>query len=309
MRISKYHGTGNDFVMVEDLDGSLDLSPAFIAAACDRHLGVGGDGLIRIVRGDREGGPGADFFMDYSNADGRPAEMCGNGIRCLAKYVYERGHTAATELVVDTRDGLKRLSLDVDPSTNEVRTVTVDMGTPTLERGNVPMDGGEPGERFSREPFYVDGRTWTASAVSMGNPHLVLFLEEGDDLGRMDVAGIGSTIEHLPAFPNRTNVEFVVVEDPSRLRIRIWERGVGETMACGTGACAAMVASSVGGLSGRAADIEVPGGLLRVEWREDDHVFLIGPATFVFDAELSEEWARAAGLPGVPAGAASGRGA
>jgi diaminopimelate epimerase len=307
MRISKYHGTGNDFLMVEDLDGSLDLSPAFIAAVCDRHLGVGGDGLIRIVRGDREGGPAADFFMDYSNADGQPAEMCGNGIRCLAKYVYERGHTTATHLVVDTRDGLKHLSLDVDPSTGEVRTVTVDMGTPTLERGEVPMTGGEPGERFSRAPFYVDGRTWTASAVSMGNPHLVLFLEDGDDLGRMDVPGIGSTIEHLPAFPNRTNVEFVVVDEPARLRIRIWERGVGETMACGTGACAALVAASIGGVAGREAEIEVPGGLLRVEWREDDHVFLIGPATDVFDADLSDEWARTAGLPGIPAAAASGR--
>jgi diaminopimelate epimerase len=307
MRISKYHGTGNDFVMVEDLDGSLDLSPAFIAAACDRHLGVGGDGLIRIVRGDRRGGSGADFFMDYSNADGEAAEMCGNGIRCLAKYVYERGHTAATELVVDTRDGLKHLTMDVDPSSHEVRTVTVDMGSPTLERGKVPMTGGEPGERFTRAPFYVDGRTWTASAVSMGNPHLVLFLEEDDDLGRMDVPGIGGTIEHLPVFPNRTNVEFVVVRDPSRLRIRIWERGVGETMACGTGACAALVASSVGGLAGRTAEIEVPGGLLRVDWREDDRVFLTGPATFVFDADLSHEWARGAGLPGVPA--AAGRGA
>jgi diaminopimelate epimerase len=309
MRISKYHGTGNDFVMVEDLDGSLDLSPAFIAAACNRHLGVGGDGLIRIVRGDREGGPGADFFMDYSNADGQPAEMCGNGIRCLAKYLYERGHTAATEMAVDTRDGLKHLTLDVDPSSGEVRTVTVDMGTPTLERGRVPMTGGEPSERFIRQPFYADGRTWTASAVSMGNPHLVLFLEEGDDLARMDVPGIGGTIEHLPAFPNRTNVEFVVVRDPSRLRIRIWERGVGETMACGTGACASLVASAVGGLTGREADIDVPGGTLHVEWREDDRVLLTGPATFVFDAELSDEWARAAELPAVPAAAASGRGA
>src|SRR5262249_44292110 len=151
------------------------------------------------------------------------------------------GHTAATDLVVDTRAGLKHLSLDVDPSTSEVRTVTVDMGTPTLERGKVPMTGGEPAERFTREPFYVHGRKWTRCAVPTGTPHLVLFLEDGDDLGRMDVPGIGSTIEHLPAFPNRTNVEFVVIEDPSRLRIRIWERGVGETMACGTGACAALV--------------------------------------------------------------------
>jgi diaminopimelate epimerase len=308
MKIAKYHGTGNDFVMVEDLDGVLALSPAFVAAACDRHRGVGGDGLIRIVRGDRDGGPGADFFMDYVNADGRPAEMCGNGIRCLAKYVFERGLTAATELEVDTRDGLKHLSLDIGPA-GEVRTVTVDMGRPTLERAAVPMAGGQPGDRFTLSPLEAAGRTWTASAVSMGNPHCVLFLDAGDDLSSIDVPGIGRTIEHLPLFPNRTNVEFVTVPDGSHLRIRIWERGVGETLACGTGACAALVTAAVGGLTGRSAQVEVPGGTLEVDWRDDDRVRLTGPATFVFDAELSDEWARAAGLPGVPTVSASGRGA
>ena len=309
MRISKYHGTGNDFVMVEDLDGALDLSPAFVAAACDRHRGVGGDGLIRIVRGDRDGGPGADFFMDYVNADGRPAEMCGNGIRCLAKYVFDRGLTAATELAVDTRDGLKRLTLHVDRAAGEVREVTVDMGRPTLERAAVPMVGGQPGDRFTLSPLDAAGRTWIASAVSMGNPHCVLFLDEGEDLSSIDVPGIGRSIEHLPLFPNRTNVEFVTVSEGSRLRIRIWERGVGETLACGTGACATLVAAAVGGLTGRSARVEVPGGVLVVDWREDDRVLLRGAATFVFDAELSDEWARAAGLPGIPAAAASRKGA
>jgi diaminopimelate epimerase len=309
MRISKYHGTGNDFVMVEDADGALDLSPAFVAAVCDRHRGVGGDGLIRIVRGDREGGPGADFFMDYVNADGQPAEMCGNGIRCLGKYVVDRGLTTASELLVDTRDGLKHLTLDVDPATGQVRTVTVDMGRPTLERADVPMTGGAAGERFLRQPLQAAGRTWTASAVSMGNPHCVLFLDDADDLGAMDVPAIGRTIEHLDLFPNRTNVEFVTLRDASTLRIRIWERGVGETLACGTGACAALVAAAVDGLTGRSARVEVPGGVLEIEWRDDDRVLLTGPATSVFDAELSEEWARAAGLPGIPAAAVSGRGA
>ena len=309
MRISKYHGTGNDFVMVEDLDGALDLSPAFVAAACDRHRGVGGDGLIRILQGDRDGGPGADFFMDYVNADGRPAEMCGNGIRCLAKYVFDRGLTTATELAVDTRDGLKRLTLHVDRATGGVREVTVDMGQPTLERAAVPMAGGQPGDRFTLSPLDAAGRTWTASAVSMGNPHCVLFLDEGDDLSSIDVPGVGRTIEYLPLFPNRTNVEFVTVPDGSRLRIRIWERGVGETLACGTGACAALVAAAAGGLTGRSAQVEVPGGVLRVDWRDDDRVLLSGPATFVFDAELSDEWARVAGLPGIPTATASRKGA
>ena len=304
MRISKYHGTGNDFVFVEDLDRRLDIPPSLVAAACDRHRGVGGDGLIRVVRGDARGGDGADFFMDYINAEGEPAEMCGNGIRCLALYVYERDLTSKTELVVDTRDGLKRLWLDV--ADGRVRSVTVDMGPPTLERAKIPMGGGDPQAHVTAELLEAAGRTWTASAVSMGNPHCVLFLDDGDDLATTDVPGIGSVIEHLPLFPNRTNVEFVQVPDSSHVRMRVWERGVGETLACGTGACAALVASAVAGLAARSAEIEVPGGLLRVEWREEDgHVYLAGPATFVFDADLSDEWARAAGLSGIPTAAAS----
>lgn len=304
MRISKYHGTGNDFVFVEDLDGRLEVPPAFVAAVCDRHRGVGGDGLIRVVRGDARGGDGADFFMDYINAEGQPAEMCGNGIRCLAVYAYERDLTAKTELVVDTRDGPKRLWLDVDGG--RVRSVTVDMGQPTLERAKIPMSGGDPEASVTCEPLEAAGRTWTASAVSMGNPHCVLFLDGAEHLPGMDLPGIGGEIEHLPLFPNRTNVEFVQVPDRSHVRMRVWERGVGETLACGTGACAALVASAVAGRAARAAEVEVPGGLLHVEWREDDgRVYLTGPATFVFDAELSDEWARAAGLTGIPTAAAS----
>ncbi|HXY71046.1 MAG TPA: diaminopimelate epimerase [Actinomycetota bacterium] len=302
MKISKYHGTGNDFVFVEDLDGRLDIPPSFVAAVCDRHRGVGGDGLIRVVRGDARGGDGADFFMDYVNAEGAPAEMCGNGIRCLAVFAYERDLTAKTRLAVDTRAGLKLLELDV--ADGRVRSVTVDMGPPVLARAEIPMGGGDPAATVNAEPLEAAGRTWTMSAVSMGNPHCVLFLGD-DDLGSIDVAGIGSEIEHLRLFPNRTNVEFVEVLDPSRIRMRVWERGVGETLACGTGACAALVASAVAGRTGRAAEVEVPGGRLQVDWREDGHVFLTGPATFVFDADLSDEWARAAGLSGVPTAAAS----
>ena len=303
MRISKYHGTGNDFVFVEDLDGRLDLSPAFVAAVCDRHRGVGGDGLIRIVRGDARGGVRADFFMDYVNADGHVAEMCGNGIRCLAAYVYDRDITSKTELGVDTRDGLKRLTLDV--AGGRVRSVTVDMGTPALERARIPMAGGDPSARVVGEPLDAAGRAWTVSAVSMGNPHCVVFLDAAEDLAATDVPGVGRAIETLSVFPNRANVEFVKVPDQSHVEMRVWERGVGETLACGTGACAALVASAVAGRTGRAAEITVPGGRLEVDWRDDDHVYLTGPATFVFDAELSDEWARAAGLSGIPTAAAS----
>jgi diaminopimelate epimerase len=299
VRFAKYHGTGNDFVMVEDLDDLLHLDPALIAAMCARGLGVGADGVIRIVRGDASGGPGADFFMDYSNADGEPAEMCGNGIRCLAKYVFDRGLTAKTELDVDTRGGLKHLRLERDEGV--VRRVMVDMGTPALERGAIPMTGDATGT-FVGEPLDVDGRRFRATAVSMGNPHVVLFVDHDDDLGAMDVPRLGSLVEHLPLFPNRTNVEFVQPAG-DRVRVRVWERGSGLTMACGTGACASLVACALAGVTGRASDLEFPGGLLHVAWREEDgRVLMTGPATHVFDGELSDEWLRQAAGANAAAG-------
>ena len=193
MRFAKYHGTGNDFVMVEDLDDALRLEPAVIRALCDRHRGVGADGLIRIAPADE-----ADFFMDYSNADGEVAEMCGNGIRCLAKYVYDRGLTTATQIDVLTRAGVKHLVLEVDGAV--VRDVTVDMGPPALERKAIPMIG-DPMERFVGQPMEVDGMRFTATAVSMGNPHCVLFLGPGDDLASLDVRRLGAMVERGPEFP------------------------------------------------------------------------------------------------------------
>ena len=272
MRFAKYHGTGNDFLMVEDLEDRIHLPGEVIAAACDRHRGIGADGLIRIVRGSQ---PGVDFVMDYANANGEVAEMCGNGIRCLAKLVYERRLTTSEVIEVQTLAGRKRLVLDAEDG--RVRSVTVDMGAPV------------PG--FVAERLEAAGRAFEATEVSMGNPHCVLFLEPADDLTGFDVPGIGARVEHLPRFANRTNVEFVLVED-GRIRLRVWERGSGETMACGTGACAALVASSLTGRCGREAEVEFPGGLLRVGWREDDHVFLTGPAVHVFDGELTEDWMR-----------------
>jgi diaminopimelate epimerase len=284
MRFAKYHGTGNDFIMVEDLDGELSLGPAIIAALCDRHRGIGADGLIRIVRGTSE--DGADFFMDYSNANGEVAEMCGNGIRCLAKYVRDRALTESNEIDVITRAGLKHLVLETED--DQVRRVTVDMGSPALERKAIPMDG-EPTETFLGQPLVAGGRQFIASAISMGNTHCVLFLGVGDDLDSFDVRGVGSEVERRPEFPNRTNVEFVTVLD-GRIHLRVWERGSGETMACGTGACAALVACALSGRTGRQAEVEFPGGLLKVEWRDDDHVFLTGPAVFVFEGEVSDAW-------------------
>ena len=279
MRFSKYHGTGNDFVMLEDPADELTLAPGLVSALCDRHRGVGADGVIRVAPAD-----GADFFMDYWNADGDVAEMCGNGIRCLGKLAYDRGLTTKTELDVDTRGGRKHLELRVEDG--EVQAVRVDMGRPALDRGSIPM-AGAPDGRMIGEEFPDAGPEYRAVAVSMGNPHLVLVGAE--DLGALDLPRIGPPLEHHPDFPQRSNVEFIRVED-GRVDVRVWERGVGETMACGTGACASLVGASVLGLVGRHAVVRFPGGDLEVEWADADRVFLSGPAAHVYDGELSDEW-------------------
>jgi diaminopimelate epimerase len=285
IHVWKYHGTGNDFVMLEDLIDERPLTANLVRALCDRRFGVGADGAIRVTRaGD------GDFFMDYWNADGSVAEMCGNGIRCLGKLVYERGHTSKTEVEVGTRAGIKRVSLHVDRGV--VRSVTVDMGPPAFARRSIPMVG--PGdETFLLEPFEAGGRTFKASAVSMGNPHLVLFTEEDPD--RLDLRAIGPMVEHHELFPQRTNVELVAVDDLG-LTVRVWERGVGETLACGTGACAALVAANEAGLVPRRTNVRFPGGVLDVERREDG-VFLTGPAERVFEAALDDAWLRSRGVP------------
>ena len=284
MRFSKYHGTGNDFVMVEDLEDGFRPSAAFVLAACDRRTGVGADGVIRIARADE-----ADFFMDYYNSSGEVAEMCGNGIRCLAKYVYDRGITTASELDVMTRAGLRHLEIQAQDGV--ATNVTVDMGHPAFERKAIPMTG-DPDGRFIGWPLDVVERAFTATALSMGNPHCVLFLaqdERPETLNELDVPRLGRSVELRPDFPNRTNVEFVVVED-GRIHVRVWERGSGETMACGTGACAALVACSLSGRTGRAAELQFPGGILWVEWRDDDRVYLTGPAVCVFEGEFDDAW-------------------
>ena len=281
MRFAKYHGTGNDFVMIEDVEDRLTLTGPLVAALSDRHRGVGADGVIRIAPSEN-----ADFFMDYWNADGEIAEMCGNGIRCLGKYVFDRGLTKATELHVDTRGGVKHLVLSA--SDGRVDSVRVDMGPPAFARGDLPMTGDPQGE-LRDEPWVVDGVEYRAWGVSMGNPHLVLFGDQ--DPEKLDVARLGPPLEHHERFPRRTNVEFVRVED-GVVNVRVWERGSGETMACGTGACASLVAAARAGMVPRSAPVRFPGGLLRVEWAEET-VFLEGPATFVFDGELSPTWVEA----------------
>jgi diaminopimelate epimerase len=285
LRFAKYHGTGNDFVMIEDPGDDVTLDRALVAAVCDRHQGVGADGLIRVTIGDD-----SDFFMDYYNADGGVAEMCGNGVRCLAKLVFERGLTDKTELAIATRAGIKHVWLHVEGSM--VESVTVDMGSPAFTRAQIPMEG-PPQESFLAEPFDAGGMTVKASAVSMGNPHLVLFMD--DDPRDVDVHRIGPALEHDPRFPERTNVEFVAAAE-NGLHVRVWERGVGETMACGTGACASHVAANLAGLAARRGSVTFPGGTLDIDWREDDRVYLTGAAERVFDGDLDRTWLEERGL-------------
>ncbi len=285
-RIFKYHGTGNDFVLFEDLADARPLTAELAAALCDRRFGVGADGVIRVAPGR---GPGEDVFMDYRNADGSLAEMCGNGIRCLGALLHDEGLAPGTELAVGTRAGTKRLRLELVEG--RVASVTVGMGPPALARGEIPMDGPAD-EPFVAQPFEVDGRTFTAAAVSMGNPHLVLFLDHEPTVE--EVRTIGPRVERDERFPERTNVELVHAAG-DRIVARVWERGSGETMACGTGACAALVAANEAGLAPPRAEVRFPGGTVVVE-RTPEEVLLTGPAERVFEGTLDERWMDARGL-------------
>lgn len=286
LRIWKYHGTGNDFVFLEDLAGDRPLTAAFAAAVCDRRFGVGADGVIRVAPGRT---PEEDAFMDYRNADGSLAEMCGNGVRCLGAFLYDEGLVPKAELAVGTRAGMKRLRLEL--LGGRVHAVTVGMGPPRLARGEIPM-AGPAEEPFLGRPFEVDGRIFTAAAVSMGNPHLVLLLDHEPTAD--EVRSLGPRIEQDERFPERTNVELVHPED-GVLVARVWERGSGETMACGTGACAVLVAANEAGLAPRRAQVRFPGGTVVVE-RTEEEVLLTGPAERVFAGTLDEGWMRARGL-------------
>jgi diaminopimelate epimerase len=279
IRFAKYHGTGNDFIMIEDLDDAISLTPELVVALCDRYRGVGGDGVIRVTKG-RD----APFGMDLWNADGGRAEMSGNGMRCLARFLRDRGLFDGTELEVDTLAGVKRV--EVTLKGGEMTGARVDMGPPALDRRSIPMRG--PGqERFVGQPLPDAGPDYRATAVSMGNPHLVLV--GGPDLESLDLPRVGPPLEHHPDFPERVNVSFIRVRD-GRIDVRTWERGVGETLACGTGACASLVAANLTSLTGRRAAVRFAGGDLDVEWAEDGHVYLAGPAELVFEGEVGADW-------------------
>lgn len=282
LEFAKYEGAGNDLVMVVDLDDRRPLTPAQISAVCDRRTGVGADGLIRVMRG---GHGGADFIMDYANADGSTAEMCGNGIRCVGVLLHDRGLAAGTEIDVQTRAGTKHLSLH-RAGDGGVHQVTVSMGTPNFTRAAIPMRG-PAWDTFLAQPFDIGGGlTFTVSAVSMGNPHLVVFVD-GDPV-TVHVGHVGPALERHELFPEGTNVEFAFVHD-GVVHARVWERGSGETMACGSGACAVAVAANEAGLVPATTVVRFPGGDLRVERRDDGEVLLTGEARRVFEGVVDLE--------------------
>lgn len=273
MKFTKMHGLGNDFVVVDGFAESIADPQALAATICNRRTGVGADGLIVIMPSDR-----ADFRMHYINSDGSLAETCGNGIRCLSKYVYEHGLTRSTDFVVETLAGLNRQVLTVEGG--QVKEVSVDMGRPKFLRSEIPMLGKE-GEVVN-EPLQVDGATFRITALSTGNPHAVIFV---DDVSGIPLSEIGPKMERHPSFPNGTNVEFVQVIDRNNIRMRIWERGCGETLASGSGSSASAVASIKNGFTDRTVNVHVPLGYLRISWPETGGVTMSGPAEEAFRGE------------------------
>lgn len=243
----------------------------------DRHFGIGADGIILIENSDK-----ADFKMRIFNCDGSEAQMCGNGIRCVGKYVYDNGLTSKQELKIETLAGIKDLTLICKDG--KCNSVKVDMGEPKFKSNDLPY---RQGEEINKDLYIPIGdKVFRFTVVSMGNPHAVAFVENVD---AVPLEEYGPIIENHFAFPNRTNVEFVEIKDKNHIKMRVWERGTGKTMACGTGACASAVASGVNGYTGENVEVELPGGNLEVEWHHDNHIYMKGPATTVFTGEIEEK--------------------
>ena len=275
MRFTKMHGLGNDYVYVNCFEERIENPSETARYVSDRHFGVGSDGLIMINPSEA-----ADFEMEMYNADGSRGEMCGNGIRCVAKYVYDYGLTDKTSISVETLGGIKYLDLTVEDG--KAVLVKVDMGTPILDPGQIPIVSVR--EAVIDEPVVVDGTEYRMTGVSMGNPHAVIYV---DDLGGLDLVEVGPKFENHERFPKRINTEFAHVIDRTTVEMRVWERGSGETLACGTGACAVAVASILNGNTEDEVTVKLLGGDLLIRWdRESDKVYMTGPATVVYDGEI-----------------------
>lgn len=275
MKFTKMQGLGNDYVYVNCFKENVNDTSAAAKFVSNRHFGVGSDGLVLIMPSDK-----ADFRMRMFNPDGSEAEMCGNAIRCVGKYVYDNNLTDKTTVEIETLAGVK--VLDMTLKNGEVSLIKVDMGQPELKPYKIPVKSSK--ELFVSEPLILDGKTWEVTCVSMGNPHAVTFVANVDEF---PIEQIGPKMENHSFFPERINAEFVQIIDKKNLKMRVWERGAGETLACGTGACAVLVASVLNDISARKATIKLLGGNLIVEWNQtNNHVFMTGPAVKVFDGEI-----------------------
>ena len=275
MKFTKMHGCGNDYVYVDCTKDMLKDPSAAAQAVSDRHFGVGGDGLILICPSET-----ADFRMAMYNADGSEGAMCGNGIRCVAKYVYDKGLTDKTRITVETKAGIKTLDLTVKEG--KVSLVKVDMGLPNCNSEAIPVLG--LGDFVVGRSVNVAGRDWTMTCVSMGNPHAVVWVDSMNDL---PLEELGPQFEHHPMFPDRVNTEFVQILNDHEINMRVWERGSGETLACGTGACASVAATYLNRRTGSNVLVHLRGGDLMIEIGDDGHIYMTGPATTVFEGEIT----------------------
>lgn len=276
MRFTKMQGLGNDYVYVNGFEYAISNPSETAIKISDRHFGVGSDGLI-IIKPDEN----ADFYMEMYNADGSQGKMCGNGIRCVGKYVYDNGLTNKTDITVNTMSGIKYLHLNVE--NGAVRSVRVNMGAPVFEPELIPV--ALQGDMIKNKELVLDSGKYDITCVSMGNPHCVVYIKDTDDL---NINRIGPEFENNPIFPERVNAEFVQIIDKNTLKMRVWERGSGETLACGTGACAVAVASALNGFSNDSVTVKLLGGDLKITWdRRENTVYMEGPAEVSFVGEWS----------------------
>lgn len=275
MNFVKMHGLGNDFICLDHFlfPPQMDY-PEMARRLCHRQLGVGGDGLIAILSSEK-----ADAKMRIFNPDGSEAEMCGNGIRCFAKYIYDAGYVRKDRLKVETLAGI--LDLDLEISGGKVQQIRVNMGEPCLDPRKIPVLAGS--DLAVEQHLEAAGHKLQFTAVSMGNPHCVIFVPDFEGLA-FEI--LGPAVSTHPIFPKKTNVEFVKIENSNEITLKVWERGAGPTLACGTGACASVVASVLEGRTNRSVTVHLSGGDLKIEWSEDNHVYMTGPAVYVFRGEL-----------------------
>ena len=275
LKFTKMQGLGNDYVYMDAIHQKIENESSLAQFVSNRHFGIGSDGLILICKSDI-----ADFKMRMFNADGSEAEMCGNGIRCVGKFVYDKGLTDKTTVKIETLAGIKTLQLNTKDG--KVETVKVDMGEPILNPKDIPVISEE--EPVKNLILEAEGRKFQFTCVSMGNPHAITQVEDTENF---DVEKYGKILEVDKAFPNKTNVEFIQIIDKNHVKMRVWERGAGETLACGTGACGTDVACYLNGMTERKVEVELLGGKLYIEWNEkDNHIYMTGPAVTVFEGIL-----------------------